>query len=260
MSEYKYTNEYEKQQTGRYEGYYTAEEIELNVKLYEECSKEVIDFSAVEELLKRGADPLGGTAVCGLELLNHVYGDIVFGSRETNSVNVPEITKIFLRYGMNVSAPRIPYDGENSLHVLEFMPENENTVIAWKMLLDNGLDAESAAEYWGRAVFDQINVCCDDPNDEECNYSFIWMMKIVMLIASYDHVLDNDEDLRRLIGTSYNSYDIHGFRDWDNYYYVFDTSRCEKHPQLYGCVIRIYDVHTDEMVWKIGVHIDDGHF
>ena len=37
-----------------YIGTYTEEEIELNKKLYDECCKEVIDFVAVEELLKAG--------------------------------------------------------------------------------------------------------------------------------------------------------------------------------------------------------------
>ena len=44
MIEYKYTDEYEKQGTEKYEGVYTPVEIKLNKKLYEECHKEKIDF------------------------------------------------------------------------------------------------------------------------------------------------------------------------------------------------------------------------
>ena len=53
MSEYQYRDEYERKETQKYEGAYTSEETELNKKLYEECSKEVIDFEAVESLLKK---------------------------------------------------------------------------------------------------------------------------------------------------------------------------------------------------------------
>ena len=40
MSRYKYSSDYEREQTQKYEGTYTAEEIELNKKLYDECYKE----------------------------------------------------------------------------------------------------------------------------------------------------------------------------------------------------------------------------
>jgi hypothetical protein len=83
---------------------------------------------------------------------------------------------------------------------------------------------------------------------------------MLILIASYDHVLNNDEDLRRIIGVSYNTYDIHNFKNWNNYYFEFDTSRCEKYPELYGCVVRVYDVENNNEVWKIGFHVPEGSF
>ena len=42
-----------------YTNAYSPEELALNQQLYEECSKENIDYATVELLLKRGADPLG---------------------------------------------------------------------------------------------------------------------------------------------------------------------------------------------------------
>ena len=74
MTEYKYLNDYERECTQKYEGTYTPEEIELNKMLKEECYKETIDYTAVEELLKQGADPLGGTELYGWDLLDHIYG------------------------------------------------------------------------------------------------------------------------------------------------------------------------------------------
>ena len=263
MSEYEYINDYEREETEKYEGVYTSEEISLNKRLLAECQKRTPDFELIEQLLKQGADPLGPTDGHGWALLEHIFGEIV-GPRvyydEYVAINIPRITELFLKYGMDISSPRIPYDDDNSLNPMYCFLENEIGIKTLKLLLDAGLDACSAAEFWGAAIYDQFSVCCDDPNDEELHDRFVWMMKMVMLVASYDHILNEDEDLAKIVGRTYNTYDIHNFRNWDNYYYVFDTSRCERHPELFRSVVKIYDVKTDEEVWKIGFSLNEGEF
>lgn len=263
MSEYNYINDYEREETEKYEGIYTREEIELNHKLLEKCLKDNIDFVLVEELLKQGADPLGATAEYGWGLLEHVYGEIVCPMNYVDGehiTHIPRITELFLKYGMKISSPRVPYDDSNSLHPLFCFPEDENGICALKLLLDAGLDSASAAEFWDTAIFDQFNVCRFDPNDEEWHDRFVWMMKMIMLVASYDHIRNDDEGLYKIVGCSYNTYDIHKFRNWDDYYYVFDTSRCERHPELYKSVVKIYEVGTNKEVWKIGFRLNEGEF
>lgn len=255
-------NEYEIECTKRFEGTYTPEEIELNNKLYEECSKETLDCTKIEELLKQGADPLGATAVSGWGLLDHIYESLICDSQFSLSINLPKITELFLKYGMDVTKPRIAYDGDNSLHPMwsfSFVP-NENAIGALKMLLDNGLDANAAGEFWNHSISDQINVHQENPNDPNYNYWFIWTMKMIMLIASYDHILNNDEYLRELIGCSYNNYDIHRFKHWNDYYYEFDTSRCVKFPELYKSVVKIFETKSKKEVWKIGICLKEGEF
>ena len=263
MGEYKYINDYEREETQKYEGIYTSAEIELNKQLLEECLKENIDFDLVEELLKQGADPLGATAEYGWGLLEHVYGEIVCPVRYIDGKHcehIPKITELFIKYGMDISSPRVEYDGANSLHPIFCFPEDENGIKALKILLDAGMDADSASEFWGTAIFDQYNVCNFDPNDEEWHDRFVWMMKMIMLVASYDHVLSDDEGLCETVGCSYNTYDIHQFRNWDDYYYEFDTSRCLRHPELYRSVLKIYEAKTDKEVWKIGFKLPAGEF
>ena len=68
---------YEETYWKHFVGMYSQEEVELNNKLYEECSKEILDVVKIEELLKQGADPLGATAVSGYGLLDHIYGEIL---------------------------------------------------------------------------------------------------------------------------------------------------------------------------------------
>ena len=255
MSEYNYINDYERECTQKYEGTYTPEEIELNKKLKEECSKEIIDYAVVEKLLKQGADPLGGTAVFGWELLEHIYGELT-GFQDSNSINLPRLTELFLKYGMDVDAPRIPYDDDNSLNPLwffSFVP-NENSIVALKMLLDHGLSAGSFAEFWDHSMTDFFHVDCGDPeNDEFWNKLCVWTFKMLLLGASYDRIFNADERIGEFICCAYNTNDIHMFRNWDDFEYHFDTSNCERYPQLYGSLIHIYSKKTGKQVWKIGV-------
>ena len=263
MGEYEYTNDYEREHTQKYEGIYTPEEIELNKKLFDECAKEHIDFQLVEELLKQGADPLGGTEMCGWDLLDHVYGDLVGGSQDNESVDLPQITELFLKYGMDIDKLKIPYDGSNSINPMwEFaFVTNENAIYALNMLLDKGISVESFGEFWGHAIGDLIQIACGDPvNDEFWNYTCIWTLKMLMLAASYDYILENDKDLQDFIGCSYNNYDIRNFKDWNNYRYEFDTSHCEKHRELYKSVVHIYETNSGKEVWKIGVCLKEGEF
>lgn len=255
MSEYNYINDYERECTQKYEGTYTPEEIELNKKLKEECSKEIIDYAVVEELLKQGADPLGGTAVFGWELLDHIYGELT-GFQDPNSVNLPRLTELFLKYGMDVDAPRVPYDDDNSLNPLwffSFVP-NENSIVALKMLLDHGLSSDSFSEFWDHSMTDFFHVDCGDPeNDEFWNKLCVWTFKMLLLGASYDRIFNADERIGEFICCAYNTNDIHMFRNWDDFEYHFDTSNCERYPQLYGSLIHIYSKKTGKQVWKIGV-------
>lgn len=252
--------QYESEDTKRFEEPYTLEELELNNRLYEECSKETLDCNAIEALLVQGADPLGALSNrWGVELDEHVYGELIYDSEDLKGANLPKITELFLKHGMDVAKPRVPYDDCDSMHPLwhlTFVP-NENSIEALKLLLDNGLDVDSAGEFIDHSISDQLNVDQDDPNDPQYVDWFVWTFKMIMLIASYDHIIDNDANLRRFIECSNNNYDLHKFREWDNYRYEFDTSRCLSFPELYKSVIRIYEIGTNQEVWRIGIGLKD---
>lgn len=256
MTPYEYVNEHERQATQKYEGTYTPEEIELNRQLKEECSKGDVNFAIVEEFLKRGADPLGGAEWGGWDLLEHLYGEIIADSRDSNSNHLPKLTELFLKYGMDVDFPRIPYDEHDSLNPIWFFTfaVNENSASALKLLLDHGLSADSFAEFWCHSITDFCHVACGDPeNDEFWNFECVWTFKMILLGASYDRILENDEGLRELIRCNSNSSDVHMFRSWDDFEYRFDTSHCPRRPELYGSVLHIYAKKTGKEVWTIDV-------
>ena len=261
MTEYKYKDELERKSTQQYEGAYSPEEIELNKELLAECIKETVDFAKVEELLKKGADPLGGTAICGWDILDHIYGEIIIKvfldhSRDSDFVNLPGITEVFLKHGMNIDAPRIPYSYRESMNPLWHFTfvTNENGLSALKMLLDHGLSADSFAEFWDHSMTSFFNNDWGDPqNDKLFNQECVRTFRMLLFGASYDHIIENDEDLAEFICCDYNTNDVHIFRDWNGFEYRFDTSHCEKKPELYGSIIHIYSRSTGNEVWRIGV-------
>lgn len=248
--------EYEFQCIAPFEGIYSSEEAALNSSLYSECMRETPDFAVIEDLLRHGADPLGATETSGWGLLEHVYGEISAESQLSNSIHLPQITELFLKYGMDVDHPKIPYDDDNSINPMwQFaFAMNENSVYALKMLLDHGLSADAAGEMWGHAFFDVINLSCGDPcHDEFWNYECTWLVKMTMLCASYEHVLNEDEDLRKLIDCDSNNYDLQKFREWNDFDYEFDTSECEKKPELYRSIVKIFEKTTGREIWRFRV-------
>ena len=229
-------NDYEKEYTGRFEGTYSAREVELNNHLHDECIRETPDYGKIEELLKQGADPLGATAVSGWGLLEHIYGEILCDTQHQNSKNLPRITELFLKYGMDIDNPRVPYDGENSINPMwEFaFAMNENSVHALKMLLDHQLSADSAGQMWSHAIGD-LDLFCEDPCDHEFwNYECTWVLKMMMLCASYAHVLNNDEGLQKLIHCDHNTYDL-------------------RYEFVYRSIVKIYEKSTGKLVWRFQV-------
>lgn len=237
-----------------FEGTYTAEEISLNQRLRHACTNEIVDFALVESLLQQGADPLGGLAESGLDLMDHVYGEILC---DGDSKNLPRITELFLQYGMDIEKPRIPYDDDDSLHPMWCFAfvQDEYSARALKMLLDSGLSADSAGAMWGHSIGDILQFYDVDPNSTG-NDTCTWALKLMLLCASYDHVLDNDPDLQKEIGCAYNSFDTHLFRDWNRFTYTYDTSRCHPQPELYRSVVHVYDTVSQKEVWKIGFGVE----
>lgn len=235
---------------------YTAKEIELNKQLYLACTVDEPNFAKVEELLKRGADPLGPIGTAPWELGDHVYGEVLCDSQNSNSIHIPRITELFLQYGMDLDHPKVPYDEGERLHPMwQFaFVINENSIRALKMLLDKGLSADAAGKMWGHALFDMMILEDSDPYTDDFMYrGWTWLMKVIMLCASYDHVLQNDQDLRELIAVDDNGYDLHAFRNWENFYFEFDTTWCEDYPKIDGCMVMIFEKATGKKIWDFRV-------
>lgn len=227
---------------------------ELNIELLESCTSDVIDYERVESLLNQGAEPLGRIVSHGYP--NNLYDEVVDHLFHNN--DTPDdfylITELFLRYGMDISKPAIPYDDDNILNPLWTFafPSNECVLRTLKLLLDHGLSADDARECWGHAIFDYVNVDGElsDPYQYEMFYDYI---RKLMLIASYPHVLNADKDLRDEIWYDHNHYDMDRFRRWHDFTFEVDTSRCQRYSEVYQSVVTIIEKDTGAAVWKFGI-------
>ena len=230
---------------------------ELNQQLLAVCTADVIDYQLAEDLLKQGAEPLG-------EVIN-VYGDrdnLYFAAindlidNEETLIDLYRITELFSQYGLNISAPSVPYDDENVIHPLTVFSyaTGEYALKGLMILLDNGLRAEDAAWCWEQEVssFTDIWGKLEDLGALELYYDYI---RKLMLIASYPHDLNADEELRKEIWYDYNcnGYDVMRFRNWNDYLFEVDTSHCERGPEVYKSVVTIHEKNSGKPVWKFGV-------
>ena len=68
-------------------------------------------------------------------------------------------------------------------------------------------------------------------------------------------MLRNDDGLFEFLCCDINDYDIHRFRNWNDYEYYFDTSACGNRPEIYGSIVRVYEKETKKEVWKLGIGI-----
>ena len=235
----------------------------LDQRLLEACTAEEIDYRLVTILLQFGANPMGkvkGQNAFGCDNLYASVVEALFQNYET-SEDFYRITELFLKFGMDVSRPAVPYGFDPDLqddifHPLWFFafPANEVVLRTLKLLLDHGLKAEDAEECWHHALFDFI-MCGGELRTKHGVELFEEYIRKLMLIASYPHVLEADENLRREIWFDCNSYDLTRFRNWNDYRFEIDTSHCERFPEVYKSIVTIIEKKSEKPVWRFGVHM-----
>ena len=228
---------------------------EINQLLLDECLKEKPNYFEIEGLLKNGAKPLS-TVKRNANWESIVYCDIVDQYIDYNfdSEVFPKVTELFLQYGMDVSKPEVPYDECEETHPLWMFAfySGRNALKTLRLLLDYGLDVESASECWNHILCDYYNVW-GALEDEFCYEMLYDAIRKIMLIASYPHILQNDEDLQDVIWLKQNNYPIESFRNWDDFVYEIDSSYWgNETPRVYKSVVTIVEKRTGKKAWKFG--------
>lgn len=196
-----------------------SSQYERNKKLLQASEKG--DFAAVELLLQCGADPLGSADERTPD--EHILGEL-FSEADTEPVlaeKLPQLVELFLAYGMDIGARNIPDDGDNvnPLWDLAFC-QNETGLKTLKVLLDNGLDSKSAESLVGHILLDMeiYNGC--QLEDAWWWDSTICGFKMVMLAASYPHILDKSTYIAECVELTKNrAENLEGFRVWNDFDY-----------------------------------------
>ena len=229
---------------------------ELNNTLLKVCQSFPINLVRAEELLGQGAKPLGRVEV--LRVVNNLYDSVLDAilCEDECPEDLVDLTALFLRYGMDISKPGVPYDGDNIINPLWTFAffKGDAFIQSLKLLLDNGLSAEDASYCWNHAVSDLVQFSL--PFDNEYTYERLYdYIKKLMLIASYEHILSQDRDLQKEIWYDYgkNQYDLKKFRIWDDFDFEINTSHCEREPEPYKSVVTIIEKASGLPVWTFGV-------
>ena len=231
----------------KYRKYYTAEELDLNQQLLDECTKPHPNFAHIEDLLQQGADPLGVSMQeeC-------VYSQIIACREDWGHSYLPQMTEMFLRYGMDIDNPRVPFDKLDRCNPFEYfaLGVDDNIIESMALLLDSGVSAESAENFWNMGISDLIY--CDSAipqEDEECNERYTNLMKGIMFCASYKHIIDNNDSIRKIIDYAKNDFDVKKFRKWNDFEYKLYGVR-EDPIVMKNLNIQIYEKSSGQKVWE----------
>lgn len=226
---------------------------ELNLLLFK--AAEAGDLAKTENLLQAGADPLG--ALGEKDLSEHILGELFCRASQDDTLSeiLPDLVQLFYNYGMDIASRDIPLnDGDsiNPLWALAFC-RNEAGLKALKVMLDNGLDVQSAETLIAH-IFADMEICdgCDI-EDSRFLSSTICGLKMVMLVASYPHVTTKSKYICSCIEPEKNhSERLADFRYWNAFDYQIDISTCDNIPHgLRNATTFIIDRKTHEHVWTL---------
>ncbi len=224
-----------------------SKQLEMNNQLYRACVTQPADYGKMENLLKAGAQPLGSETVSCSDSESCLYSSIIgyYVADDDMSGDLYRITQLFLKYGMDISRPPLPYDDDWRLHPLwmcSFLGGDE-LLKTMRLLLENGLDADACEICCCHAYVDLMLI-----NPVEMDYFDVFYketIRKIMLFASFAHILHSSRYLQELFWYSRNSYPAEKFREWDMFYFAFE-----------GAMIKILREDNGEEVWKFSIVID----
>lgn len=215
------------------------------------------DLIKVEELLRRGADPLGSPDAN--EQHAYILSELFYSSADDEKMadTMPELLRLFFAHRMDITARSIPDDDENNINPLWDLAfvNTEGGLKILHVLLEHGLDCHSA-EILVEHIFVDMELCDGCKIDDEWwRESWSCSLKMVMLVASYPHILENSTYIADCISLAENdAARLSCFRDWDHFTYQIDLSTCDNIPHgLRSATVRIKDTETGETVWTMTV-------
>ena len=221
------------------------EELRLNEKLYEESIKDRLDYVAIEQLLKDGANP---TDIYDYELGFPAFSEIV--NDRKSKTELPVLTKLFLQYGMNINSTI-----NDCLHTLTWV-RNEYGFETMKLIFAAGLDWQDAEGYISDMVGDMWQFEDFYPDDPKSIDSLFWAMREMMYLAAlYADDIEKCKWTYKLIRPDLNNkIALKEFIAWDEFDYEYiDGGSADSFTSysLSDKTIVIRSKATKEEVWRI---------
>ena len=228
-------------------------QLELNQALWKAVKE--ADVERVEVLLNQGADPLGSLDENDLVqcVLEELFYDASYD--EEPDERKLQLLRLFLSYGMDIASGNDHDREKEDLNPVWSLAHvsSESGLHMLKILLDHGLDTISA-EVLVSHIFVDMEMCdgCDT-QDEWWMEQWAYSLKMVMLIASYPHVLETSPYIRKCVALEQNDVSwLPHFRDWNRFIYKIDLSTCDNVPHgLRNATLWIRDKVSGENVWTM---------
>lgn len=228
---------------------------ELNKKLLE--AAKTGDLSAVGSLLQIGADPLGPWDE--MDAGAHVLGELFEEASQSACLaeKLPRLVQMFLSCGMDIGKKNLPAHGGDPVDPLWSLAfcRDEHGLRTLKVLLDNALNA-SSAEALVEHILTDMDICggCE-VGDEGFLSDTVCALRMIMLAASYPHIIENSPYIRRCVELDGNRGELlPRFREWNGFEYHIDISTCTHIPQgLWNATLRIRDRGSREIVWVMKI-------
>ncbi len=233
---------------------------DLNEKLYRAITAEKTNYIQIEDLLRQGADPLGALNDECETPLQRMFCDAPW--LDTDGGRLPKIMQLFLDCGFDCSRIQPSDDEDHNLDMwcLTFAI-SEGACAMLKIMLDNGLQAMPLNDFIEHFYFDaeliDDDLCEGEVPDDYIDY-LKWAMKMVMLSASYPHILSNNEYLQHCIELDAtnkdNQYPLEKFRDYDNYEVHLDFSTMKLVLDgVCNTTVEISEKSTGNVVWRMKI-------
>lgn len=228
---------------------------DLNTRLLIACTAEKPDLELIDELLKKGAQPLGMS-----KRDETVYEEILFHyidcARENDDDSAfAEITALFLENGLNVSNPPSAYKKvlESFFWCYAFY-SGETAVKTMRLFLENGLDADLAGKFWSHMLTD-IHFAGFNMKRAYDTEAVTESFRMLLLIAAYPHILLEDKYLQGEVWLSENGYDYTNFRNIENYSFSYDYTYCRKGKTPERAIVSVSEKESGNNVWTFGFEI-----
>lgn len=167
-----------------------------------------------------------------------------------------KILSLFIQKGFDCSR-LLPSNGEDNhleLWGLTFSI-SEDAYDTLKILIENGISVKALEDFIDHFYMDCEMVDGSDVYDEK-EKRLKWAFRMIMLCASYPHILNGSKYLQSCIELDStnkdNKYDLTKFRDYKDYTYRFDYSTMDNIPHgMRNAKVEILEKESETVIWTM---------